>query len=88
MDGSRGGGELLVEWKGDHQSASGNGCLLDVGYHRPVCVETDVGTLHHYRRMRGADNGDMTVPGHTKVHALSKIRIHVHHGTEEEMWVL
>ena len=39
-----------------HQSASGPGCRLDGGYHRPVGVETDVGPLHHYQRRGGADN--------------------------------
>ena len=28
---------------GVHQSASGLGCGLDGGYHRPVCVQTDNG---------------------------------------------
>ena len=31
---------------------------LDGGYHRAVCVETDVGPLHHYRRRGGADNNE------------------------------
>ena len=36
---------LLVEWS---RATSGPGCRLDGGYHRPVCVETVVGPLHHF----------------------------------------
>ena len=45
-------GNRLVKWGG--KSASGPGCRLDVGYHRPVCVETDVGpttTNEGFQRM-------------------------------------
>ena len=31
-----------------HQSTSGPGIRLDGGYHRPVCIETVVGPLHHF----------------------------------------
>ena len=35
--------------EGGHQSTSGPVCRLEGGYHRPVCVDTDVGPLYHYR---------------------------------------
>ena len=38
---------LLVEWRGGRQSPSGPGSRLYGGCHRPVCVETVVGPLHH-----------------------------------------
>ena len=52
-------GNLLIEWS--HQSASGPGCWLDGGYYRPVCVETVVGPLHHYRRRGVADNNTVLI---------------------------
>ena len=30
-----------------------------MGYHQPVCVETDVGPLHHYQRRGGVDNNNI-----------------------------
>ena len=49
--------------RGSHQSASGSGCRLHGDTIRPVCVEPDVGPLHHYQRRGGADNNKTTV-GH------------------------
>ena len=38
---------MLVEWRGCYQSTSGSGFQLDGGNHRPVCVETVIGPIHH-----------------------------------------
>ena len=46
---------MLAQWKGDHL-ASGSGCRLNEGYYQPLCQETDVGPLHHYRWRGGVDN--------------------------------
>ena len=49
VDGSRGGGHLLVEWRG-HQSTSRPGYRIDGEIHRPVCVEREVSATTAYTR--------------------------------------
>ena len=46
--------------EGGHQSTSGTGFRLDGGCHRPVCVETVVGPLHHSSVEGWADNTQLS----------------------------
>ena len=38
---------------------------LEVGYHHPACLDTDIGSIHHYRWRGGVDNNNNSYTGIT-----------------------